>query len=194
MNRNISALILIVLAIGIFFTYTQGVIDNDKTISTLNDQYDAAIKNAKQLAAVRDRVLSDYKNVSLADRTNLDKMLPSSVDNIHLIVDVSSLARNKGFSLRNLKAEMADNNAVLQNTPNINLAQNNNASTTLINLTLSNIRLSFDMTASYGSFIDFLSTLESSLRIMDVTKLSVKASENGVYDFYVELNTYWLRQ
>jgi Tfp pilus assembly protein PilO len=192
MNRNITALILIALAIGIFFTFTQAQIDKDKLILAVNGQYESAIVNAKALASIRDKVLKDSQQIAIEDRVRLDKMIPSSVDNIHLIVDLSRLAQSKGLSLKNLKAELVDNN-LGSNGPTMASAGDSNGSL-LPNLTLANIKVSFDVTAPYKGFIDLIQSLESDLRIMDITNLSIKATDTGVYDFSVGINTYWLRQ
>jgi Tfp pilus assembly protein PilO len=191
MNRNITALILIVLGVGIYFTVTQNLIDADKEILAVNDAYTSAIKNAQSLIATREKVQKEYNNISLEDRVRLDKMIPSSVDNIHLIVDISKLGIAKGFALKNLKADLVDNN--INNGPTMAAPVGTN-STTLPTLTLSNIKVSFNVIAPYNGFIDLMRDLESSLRIMDITRLSVKATDNGIYDFNVEMNTYWLRQ
>ncbi len=190
MNRNFTALILVAIAIAIYFTYTQGTMNDNTTISDTNNQYLVAINNSKSLSSVRDTVQTQYNNISLEDRDRLDKILPTSVDNIHLIVDVSKLANQYGFALRNIKATVA------QDVQSSGVQQNVTSSSSLpnISLALSTVNLSFDTTAPYDKFISFLQALERSLRIMDVTKLSVKANDTGAYDFNVSITTYWLKQ
>ena len=195
MNRNITAIILIAIAIGIYFTYTQGQIYNvDYPLADINQQYVNAIKNANSLKTVREATRKDYNNISLDDRLKLDKMIPSSVDNIHLIVDISRLANDNGFALRNLKADVVQSNTSPNQQNTINVMGSSSQSSLLPDMSLAIIRLSFDTTASYDKFIGFMQALEKNLRIMDVTKLSIKASDTGIYDFSVEVNTYWLKQ
>ena len=197
MNRNITALILVVLGIGIYFTYTQNQIYGDNgitSISAVNDQYSTAIGNAEALKAVRDNVQKDFNKISADDQARLNTMLPSSVDNIHLIVDISKLSLRRGFPLKNLKAEVVQANG---STPIMTAGMNQGSASTSVALlptmTLSNVKLTFDATASYQTFISFMQDLESSLRIMDVTHLSIKANDTGSYDYSVEINTYWLK-
>jgi hypothetical protein len=54
--------------------------------------------------------------------------------------------------------------------------------------------VSFNVTAPYQQFISFMQDLEASLRVMDLTHLTVSANDTGTYDFGVQLTTYWLRQ
>jgi hypothetical protein len=190
MNRNITALILIVLGVGIYFTFTQGQIDVAREILAKNSQYVSAINNAKQLVSVRDKVNSDYSKLGDDDRMRLNKMLPSSADNIHLIVDLNGIAEKHGLILKNIKAEAVNPTQQVNTT----FAQNDQVSPSIIAPTLSTVRVTFDVSAPYLQFISLMNDLESSLRILDLTRLSVRANDVGVYEYSVELKTYWLRQ
>lgn len=194
MNRNITAIILVAIAIGIYFTYTQGQIDHDNTIVAVNGQYQNAINNARSLEAIRDSVQEDFKQISPDDQAKLDKILPSSVNNIHLIVDVSKMANSNGFALRNIKADVVQNTAQSNAANTISPVPGMSGSSLIPTTSLANVKLSFDTTAPYYKFESFMQQLEKSLRIMDVTKLTLKATDTGVYDFSVEINTYWLKQ
>lgn len=191
MNRNVTATILIVLAAGIYFTVTQGVLNSAKDVKTVNDQYISAIANAQQLISVRDKVLNDYNNVSQGDRDKLDKMLPSTVDNIRLIIDLNNVAVQHGISLKNIRAvAAADSTAASAPT-----APSQKASASGITAPkLDTVDITFSVTAPYQQFISFMQDLESDLRIMDVKHLSVSVGDNGMYTFQVDMTTYWLRQ
>ena len=104
MNRNITATILIVLAIGIYFTVTENVINAAESVQTVNSSYVTALDSAAQLIKVRDQVEQAYNNISPADRTRLDEMIPDSVDNIRLVIDLNSVAMNHGLTLSNVTA------------------------------------------------------------------------------------------
>ena len=45
MNKNLTSLILIVLAVGIYFTFTKAKLVELSDIRAVNAQYDKAIKN-----------------------------------------------------------------------------------------------------------------------------------------------------
>lgn len=197
MNKNITATILIVLAVGIYLTFTRGKLAEVTAVRDVNDQYLSAIDNADKLIKVRDAVLKQDRSISDADRDRLDKMLPNTVDNIRLIIDLNSIALRHGFPLRNIKASAT---SAKPNTPAVPVAQDASArageNNTIPTPVLDTVTVSFGVTASYQQFIDLLKDLESNLRVMDVTKLSLTANQTtaGAYDFGVELRTYWLRQ
>jgi hypothetical protein len=190
MNRNVTAVILIVLAIGIYFTFTKAKLAEVRAVQAVNSEYLTAIKNADKLIEVRDKVLQDYNNLAAEDRERLIKMIPNTVDNIRLIIDLNSVALRHGFSLRNIKASAssATNNTVVSSA-------RRSADGSIPTPVLDTVTVSFSVTAPYQRFIDLLRDLEANLRIMDVTHLTVSAGEtSGTYDFGVELKTYWLRQ
>ncbi len=197
MNRNITATILIVLAAGIYLTFTRAKLAEVNAVRGVNDQYLSAIANADKLIKVRDIVLKQDRSISDTDRDRLDKMLPDTVDNIRLIIDLNSIALRHGFPLRNIKASA---NSAKPTGPAVPLPQDASARAgeggTIPVPVLDTVTVSFGVTASYQQFIELLRDLEANLRVMDVTRLTLTANPTtaGTYDFAVELRTYWLRQ
>ncbi|MEK7641887.1 MAG: hypothetical protein AAB365_02740 [Patescibacteria group bacterium] len=196
MNRNVTATILVVLAIGIYMTFTRAKLAEVTAVRKVNDQYLSAIDNADKLVKKRDAVLKEYSALSEDDRERLDKMIPNTVDNIRLIIDLNSVALRHGFSLRNIKAVASTASRQQSSIPpqQNSLQGGSTASASIPTPTLDTVAVSFSVSAPYQQFIDLLHDLEANLRIMDVSHLTVSAGQNGVYDFNVELRTYWLRQ
>lgn len=192
MNKNLSALILIILSAGIYFTVTQQIFAGAQAVKTVNDQYSSALSNASALISTRDEVLKEYNAVSDADRARLDKMIPSSVDNIRLIIDLNSLALRHGFSLAGVKAAAADDTT---GSPNTSLTTADGSPLSSISTpTLDTVSVSFSATAGYDQFISFLQDIESDLRVMDLVDLSISSATNGNFTYQVKFQTYWLRQ
>jgi len=191
MNRNFTAAILIVLSVALYITFTAGQIDAARSTQAVNAQYANAITNAEKLIGVRDRVLKDYNNVSAEDKAQLDKMLPNTVDNIRLIIDLNNIAVQHGFNLKNVSA--ATKAASAQGGP-ILTSNGRQASAAIAIPVRDTVSVSFSVSAPYQQFISFMQDLEANLRLMDITHLTVTANTNGAYDFTVQLNTYWLHQ
>ena len=194
MNRNITATILLVLAGAIYFTYTSGVWADASAVKAVNDQYASAIASAEKLIKVRDQVLKNYNNISAADRDHLDKMLPNTVDNIRLVIDLNSVALQHGFSLKGITASAKSLSTNGSQSSSNSSATFGNQLGNIATPTLDTVSVSFSVSAPYQQFISFMQDLEANLRIMDITHLTVSANDTGTYDFSVQLNTYWLRQ
>ncbi len=193
MNRNGTAVILIVLALGIYFTFTRGIFTQVKAVQVVNNQYTSAISNAEQLIKVREKVLTAYNDLSESDRERLDKMIPNTVDNIRLIIDLNAVAARHGFALKNVKATTPPKTAATQNT-NVRTA-GQNSSGGLPTPVIDTVTITFSVDAPYLEFISFMQDLEANLRIMDLSRLGVSVNEEGSnYSYSVELKTYWLRQ
>lgn len=188
MNRNITALILVILAVGIYFTYTSGQITVLKSIQAENNQYLSAINNAEKLIKLRDSVLNQYNAISDEDKARLDKLVPDNIDNVRLIIDISGIAARHGITAAGIKTS-ADTSISAstpkQTAPNQIMSSGGGLST---------VTVTFNVTTTYVNFITFLQDLERSLRILDVTSITLSASDNGIYTYGVTLNTYWLKQ
>ena len=193
MNRNITATILIILAGAIYFTYTSNVWNDVIAAKADNDKYISALTSAEQLISKRDKVLKDYNNISADDLDKLDKMLPNTVDNIRLVIDLDNIAAQHGFSLKSVTAATKSDSSGSPG-PSQASAFSRPGSLGISSPTPDTVSVSFSVSAPYQQFISFMQDIESNLRIMDITHLTVSANDTGTYDFSVQLNTYWLRQ
>lgn len=192
MNKNITPLILIVLAIGIYFTFTKGKLDELKEIKAVNAGYQQALDNSEKLIKVRDSVLKTYNNISEQDRERLEKMLPDNVDNVRLIIDVNGVGARHGLTLKNIKTSASSANAT--NAQGAATPSSPRANVVNVANTYDTVTLSFNVTTNYQTFINLMKDLEASLRIMDISKITLTANDTGNYEYGVELKTYWLKQ
>ncbi|MBU6427339.1 hypothetical protein KGQ27_03870 [Patescibacteria group bacterium] len=202
MNRNITATILTVLAVGIYFTYTSAKWDEVNAVRAVNNEYSQAIANADKLIRTRDQVLQSYNSLSADDRDRLDKMVPNTVDNIRLIIDLNNVASRYNLTLRSISAQVSSGQGA-QNPPSapppavppmMPAGSGANANGSIPTPSLDTVTVSFDVTAPYAQFVQFMRDIEADLRITDLTHLTVTANDSGNYDFSVQLTTYWLRQ
>ena len=200
MNRNVTALILIVLAAGIYFTYTAGQITVLDSIQATNNQYLSAIDSAKKLIQLRDSVLQQYNSISAEDRARLDKIVPSNIDNIRLMIDIAGIASRHGITATALHTSadtsISGPTTATVATPPLNpgMMGQEGAATPSPSSGLSTVTVTFSVSTTYANFIAFLQDIERSLRVLDVTGITLSSSVNGIYTYGVTLNTYWLKQ
>lgn len=178
--KNIFPTILIIVSIALFFLFTDGVYQDIKDINAKISNYDQALNNSRVILQKRDALAAQYKLFSAKDLDSLQKLLPDHVDNVQLILDINGIAKSQGMTLKGIKIDEGDAASSGQV-----IGPSNNK--------YSSISVSFTVTAPYQNFLYFLSDLEESLRIVDVTNLSFKSSDNGVYDYSVTIKTYWLK-
>jgi hypothetical protein len=190
MNRNATPIILLILAIGIYFTFTKGKIEEIKVIKNVNAGYQEAIDNSEKLIKKRDEIVANYNQISDNDKERLEKMVPDNIDNVRLTLDVKSIGLGRGLILKNVKTNAPNINTSISKANTINDKTTEQIET---NADYNTVVLSFDVSTTYQNFIDLLKDLETSLRIMKVSKITVKATDSGVYDYGVELKTYWIK-
>lgn len=187
MNRNLIATILIVAAIGIYFTITKSMIADAQGVKEQNAQLVAALNSADQIIKSRNDITAQYQQISEDNRTRIDKMIPSAVDNIRLVIDLNNLALRNHFALSDLKASVPSSS----NSPGRAAAASQAA---VGDPVLDKVQVTFTAQTSYDQFIHFMQDLEANLRIMDLSHLTAAANDDGTYSFTAQFQTYWLRQ
>ena len=92
---------------------------------------------------------------------------------------MNQIAQNHTLTLKNIKLDTA------VGSDSSKLGQANTKYGT--------VGLSFSVSSSYDNFQNFLTDLEKSQRLVDITSLSVAGNDTGIYDFSVGIRTYWLK-
>ena len=178
--KTISSLILVIAAVGIFVVYTNPQYQNIKVLQSQAADQGKALDQSKTLLAGRDNLQKIYKQIPPASLDKLNKLVPNSVDNVRLVIDINGIAARRGLAPKNIRIDKADSAKTVST-----LGPDASG--------YGSINLSFDVTAPYGTFIDFMKDLESSLRLVDVNSVSFVATVQGdTYDYSVSIRTYWL--
>src|SRR6185503_20334763 len=128
------------------------------------DQYNAALNKAAELQTLKQQLLTRYNSFSPNDLDRLQKLLPDHVDNIALILDFDAVAARYGMGLENVDVSTPASSGVGSGATGIAA----NAGTKYDSVTLK-----FSTRGTYPNFIQFLSGLEASLRVVDLVSLSL---------------------
>lgn len=179
---NIVSIILILASIGLFFGYIDPTYSGAGGIKDLQAQkadYDKALDNSKALQAERDKLLQKFNSLDQTDKDKLVKLLPDNIDNVRLIIDIDNIARTHGMRIRNFTTDTGDKKETIGKDT----------------APYGTLTLTFSTTASYPVFLQFLSDLEHSLRIINVTGIQFTpgTATGPIYDYDVTVQTYWLK-
>ncbi|MEY4747223.1 MAG: hypothetical protein RLZZ416_272 [Candidatus Parcubacteria bacterium] len=203
MTRLLFALVGLILAGGIFIFYTRPAYDNVQASQVEIVGYNAALDKARELQQLKQTLLSRFNAFDPANLDRLQKLLPDHVDNVRLILDLDNLANRYGLSLQNVDISSS-------------AAQDKKSQTAIGAIGASSqkydsLTLTFSTRGTYANFYQFLSDLESSLRIVDLASLSLTpesrspvaapAGKKGepvqtpepIYAYNITLRTYWLK-
>jgi Tfp pilus assembly protein PilO len=182
MSRTIIPIILVVAAIALFVVYTNPAYQATKSIQTEVAAYNDALNKSQQLRTIRDQKVAAYNTFSADDTARLEEILPDNVDNIHLIIDINSIAARHGLSLKNVDLGTVSNGATAASAGAVGSSGS----------AIGSISLGFTVSASYDDFLAFLQDLEHSLRVIDVEKISFSPATTGLTDYNFTIQTYWL--
>ena len=176
----------LIIAGVIFFWYINPTYAEVQTLLTKESQYDEALSKARELQDIRDQLLARYNTFSKEELDRLQKLLPDHVDNVRLILDLDSMASRYGMRVRNVIIDTAGTTpagAGIANTQAIGPSNQNYES----------VVITFSVSGSYDTFRQYLADLEKSLRLGDVIGVTFTPNDTGIYDFSVNLKTYWLK-
>jgi Tfp pilus assembly protein PilO len=188
--RNFFSVLFIGGAIAAFFFYTSSAYDSMQSFSAQSNQYNAALDKATQLQQIKQTLLSRYNSFDPNALSRLSTMLPDQVDNIRLILDLDNLAGKYGMSLQNVDISSPD-------------TQSGSVVSSIANASqpYDSLTINFSTRGSYDQFTQFLTALESSLRLVDLVSLSIAPAGTSLpgnagtplYAYTMTVQTYWLR-
>jgi Tfp pilus assembly protein PilO len=197
--KYLLPLINLVLAAGLFFVVTDKMFVNAaldekseqvsestggiRALKKRQQELDDAIVKAKALGKRVDELNGQYNSFSPSDIEKLDMLLPDHVNNIQLIIDVNGIAKRNSMSIKNIKVATSED----KETSSSERKQSS------LNANLGTMLLSFSVTGPYEAYKKFLSDLSSSLRIIDISSTSFNTEDKGIYNYNIELRTYWLK-
>lgn len=176
-------LLFLILSAGIFFMYSDKAYEELKTLRAERTRYQNVLDQSRELISRREDIRRSYNAIPASDIERLNKFLPSTVDNVRLLLDVTSIARKRGILVSNISIEGGQSEQGETSARSV-LDQRQDYGT---------ITVSFDFEADYVTFVQFLRDLELSLRLVDVTSLSVSGTDERLYQYGITLQTYWLR-
>lgn len=194
MTRYIIILLSLVIGGGVFFFYTKPTYDEIQSLQAKDAQYEAALTKAAELQTIKQSLLSKYNAIDPNNLDRLQKLLPDHVDNVRLILDLDNLATRYGLALENVDVSSAEASNAVQ-TPTSVIGGGNKK--------YESLTLKFRTRGTYATFEQFLDALETSLRIVDLTNLTITPDSaptaNGMlstepsYSYSIVLKTYWLK-
>lgn len=192
--KNFTPIFLIILSVAVFFTFIDPQYDEVKELLAQKEENETMLELARKLAEERQKLQENYVQISEPEKRSLMKLIPDTVDNVRLILDINNIGESFGVQFTGINVTGGEDGEV----PNINPTNPTE--------TIGTIGISFSVVATYDLFIEIMKDLEESLRIVDVRSLSISnggsqnnENNNGLpvdqifYSYTVSLDTYWLR-
>jgi len=199
MYRYIVPIVLIGISIAGFMTYVNPLV---KDVSNLRGEiasYNEALDNAKALENERDKLTKKSNSISLDNLAKLEKLLPDSIDNIRLVLEIEKIASPYGMTLKDVKYDAKSKTATSDAMAQPEIVDK---SVKEDNKEYGTWGLEFSTKGSYANFLSFVRDLENNLRIVDISSISFssgavvvsdKTQPSDVYQYNFKIKTYWLK-
>ena len=144
-------------------------------------QYNEALAKTDEIRVFREDINSKYNAIDKRNTQKLKSMLPTHIDNIRLILDVSNVA-GPLMTIQDVR---------------INLGGDGKGAEDLVvsdSGIYNSVGFQFTVVTTYDRFKDFLEKLAGSLRVIDVNSVEVITIEgkDDTFRFDVGIQTYWL--
>ncbi len=174
MIRTITPILSILIAILIFFFYTKPEFAEVKRIRNEADRYQSAIETAELRNKELEAKLAEKRGHPAVDIERLNILVPSKIDEVKILADLSELARKHNMLFGNVSVM---NNEMKPKSSVSDGAQSGDYKDLVAT------DLQFGLIGTYEQFKDFLADIESSLALHEVTNISFQATE-GVLEQY----------
>ncbi len=181
MTRLLAITVLFLGALAIFFVPARSAFDSTAPEKAKIADLQSALDNAEKIDAEREKLQAKYTSFTKDDIDKLNKLLPSTVDSVRLVIDINTIASRQGLVLTNVT---------------ILPRQNVSAGTAVVGPVsdlFEAIQVDFTVTGDYPSFKNFLNDLAHSVRILDVEKIAFASTKEGQYSYTLSIKTYWLK-
>jgi hypothetical protein len=210
--RLIFSISFLIISGALFFVFTDPLYGDVKNIKTEVATYTTALSNSTDLQKTRDDLINVYKNVTKEDKENLAHFLPTTIDNIQLILEVEKIANLYGMPVKDISFDSKGLEQAVVNSDNTTTSKE----TVVVSekqpadfLPYGVFPMSFVVEGRYDTFITFLKDLEKNLRLIDVKSISFSVpsaaadtkggvaapdlTSTNVYSFTLKIETYWLK-
>jgi len=184
--------ILVIIAGGLFLLWIDPTYKDIQVVLNENQGYVDAIEKVEEVRKKRAEIQEIRETISEEQITRLKKILPERINNIDLILDINNIADINGMNISDIRIN--------------DLSRDQNGERGEININdegYETVSFSFSVVSTYDNFKEFLSDLSLSLRVVDVTTVTItpinnnSISEQGassvidLYRFDVGIDTYW---
>jgi len=198
--------ISLILISGLIFTiFTNPLYKDVKNLKNDVSAYNIALSNFTELQKIRDELLDKYKNIKKEDKERLDHFLPSSINNIELILEVEKIANLHYMPVINVTfnpvGEDEDNSDEgNRNGSNVKITDNDPSKY----LPYGIFPIEFSIEGTYSNFVSFLKDLEKNLRLVDIKSISFEVPSQdknskgetvnlNIYHYKIKIDAYWLK-
>lgn len=166
--KSLLSILVISISVGVYLVYIKPLAVDVRVQIAKKEEIEKVLNRVKEIKDKRDSVFEDYNAISSKDIEKLNKIIPEEVNTVEILNDLSSVASQYGLSVTEYKAE----NELMNNSA---VSESDGA----VSETFKKTHIIFNLKGQYAQFVEFLETIESSLRIVDIVQLGIKGGSSS---------------
>ena len=178
--KNSSSIALLVLAVGIFYTFTSPQYSDAQALVAQAADYRNIVDNVSRIKEARDSLLTSFESIPAGEKDRLMKILPDNVDSVELARDLDTIASKYGIAVQALQVDPPSESNRPMLAPDAKQAYESSI-------------VAFSFVSNYSNFVKFLTDIEKNLRLMDVRAVTFRTADPGLYEHRITIETYWLK-
>ena len=194
---SISSLIIVAV---LFFVISDPLYVEVKKTRAEIDIYNKALNSSTELQKTRDSIIEVYKNIKTEDKDRLNHLLPSTIGNIELILEIEKIANLHGMPIGDIKFDTKSlESQSATGTGSVVVAESDPSAY----LPYGIFPMEFIIEGRYDTFVEFLKDLEHNLRLVDIKSISFvvpppvitpgNTTGSNIYKYTLKVETYWLK-
>lgn len=184
MMRTLTPLLSIIVAIVLIVFFAMPQYTEIKGIQTEIEKHKEAIRKYNEFTDELTRKLSIKTSRNVTQNEQLDKVVPESIDDTKILVDLEALAKLHNLLFGNISVLKSDTQ--LKHTSETAVVGEGQSDE------LNTVDISFDVLGTYDQFKQFILDLEKSSTLFEVTKISFDASDSPYQQISLTVRVYSL--
>lgn len=187
MIRTITPIFSIVIALVIFFFYSKPMFAEMRVLQEQTAQYSDAVKKAQDLNTELSDKLKKKRSYDTESINRLNALVPESINEVKVLTDLSEIARSHNMLFGNINVTNSDNEKSDSTVPDPSVSTGD---VSYENIT--NTGIAFSLIGTYDQFKSFLSDIERSLVLMEVTGITFTTGEGDLQQYEVSIQLFAL--
>lgn len=196
MYRFLTPLLALIVAVSLFVTFIKPTFNEYKQIDTEIGDYEQALKRAQDLQNRINELIAERNAIPQSGLERLEDLLPDSLDEVSIVLSLDAISARHGLVLggigvKSVRTDPEGNARSAKNAASGDFmfedeqVESDSALSDVTNA-FDTVELTFSVTGEYEAFKTFLTDIERSLALMDVSSLTIEEPGEG------DLSTYTL--
>ncbi|MCA9363669.1 hypothetical protein KC727_00395 [Candidatus Kaiserbacteria bacterium] len=183
MFRTLTPIFSIIIALAVFFTFTRPTIDTIRAFQNEASDYQEAADKATEYNQLLQSYITTKNSFGARELERLESLVPYSVDEVRLLVDLEDIVRRHGMVIGDVSVEAG--------VP-VDLERSKDSAKLTFENDFDYSDISLDLIGTYEQFKQVLADIEQSLVLIEVVDLSFQVTEINLQNYNLTLRAYAL--